>query len=135
MDDDDPNLTVANLPLARAKPCSRCRSLYLSANGSFLARAEVNSVTLDNLVGTGLAQRIQEEVSGGYLSVQTLDALTKVRKDVQAMAAALDSAKNGISALGLHDEQLTPGTSVVGMSIPPEQIDDVEVLEKEIEFF
>lgn len=102
-----------------------------------LEELKVNTrIPVNKLIGLGLSQELSTAFADGYTSVQSLDKLRQLAKDVQALATALEQVNNGFSALAIDDEQLKSGESVVGVSIPREAVDDgLRELQREIGFF
>jgi len=94
------------------------------------------SAPVTSLIGQGLADQLQGIFSTGYTSVQTLDALRQLEKNVQSLGIALDQINKGFAAVSIVDETLAPGQSLVGFSIPwPEIEDGLREFQKELRFF
>jgi hypothetical protein len=88
-------------------------------------RVDLDALTINErtpaseLIGTGLLGRIDAAFdSGGYTSVGSLDQIDQLVEDIQALHTALQQLNSGAKGLALHTEQLTPGESVVGFTIP-----------------
>jgi hypothetical protein len=100
-----------------------------------LSELSVAGIPVPELVGKGLAQRLQDVLGAGYLSVKPLDELRALSKVVIALATGLDSLLAGLDAVGIHAEELEPGESIVGMTMPRDEIKDVRAFKKEVAFF
>lgn len=100
-----------------------------------IATLNVDGTSVAHLIGSGLAEQLAETFQEGYLSVQTLDRLRKIESNLKKLATAAQHANEALSNLGVPGEDLSPGTSVVGMGIPPEQIDGLFAFEDEVHFF
>lgn len=89
------------------------------------------------LIGIGLLGRIDAAFdSGGYISVSSLDQINQLVEDIQALHTALQQLNSGAKGLALRTEQLEPGESVVGFTIPREAVDEeLDHLQKEVNFF
>jgi len=74
--------------------------------------------TMEELLGTGLSTQLGSIFESGYTSVQALDKIRKLRENIEVLEQALKSIKSGFSNLGIQDETLEPGTSVIGITIP-----------------
>ena len=90
----------------------------------------------NKLIGLGLSSQLQSIFAGGYTSVQSLDQLQSLAEDVKAFTEALEQINTSFTALGIKDEELNAGESVVGMTIPREGINGgLRGLQREIAFF
>ena len=92
---------------------------------------------ISELIGVGLLGRVNAAFDGGgYTSVASLDQINLLVEDLQALHTALENLNNGARGLALRSEQLEPGESVVGFTIPREAIDEqLDRLQKEVRFF
>lgn len=70
----------------------------------------------------------------GIFRFKPLDELRALSKVVVSLATGLDSLIVGLDAVGVHGEQLKPGESIVGMTIPREEVEDVRDFKKEVSF-
>ena len=90
----------------------------------------------NTLIGLGLSTQLHHIFAGGYTSVQSLDQLRTLAEDVKTFSEALEQINSSFSALGMKDEELNSGESVVGMTIPRIGINgDLSGLQQEISFF
>lgn len=117
--------TLANAP-------SNMLSVGVKAD---LASLMVNELSVETLVGDGLAEVLRQAVEGGFTSVQSLDAIRKIATDLKALQTAVTQAHGGLIALGLPGEELAPGEAVVGMTMPRSLVQAIGELEKQIDFF
>ena len=91
---------------------------------------------VSELIGLGLSQQLRIIFEGGYTSVQTLDQLRQLATDITALTNALHQVNNGVGALGMEDEELSPGQSVVGIMFPSQATDStLRELQREIKYF
>ena len=91
---------------------------------------------INTLIGLGLSSQLQSIFAGGYTSVQSLDQLRALAEDVTAFTEALEQINTSFTTLGIKDEELNVGESVVGMTIPREGINGgLRGLQREIAFF
>ena len=73
---------------------------------------------------------------GSYTSVASLDQINRIVEDLQGLHTALKQLNGGAKGLALRSEQLEPGESVVGFTIPREAVtEELDRLQKEILFF
>ena len=73
---------------------------------------------------------------GGYVSVGSLDQIEQLAEDIQGLYTALKQLNSSAKALALRTEELEPGESVVGFTIPREAVDEeLDRLQKEVLFF
>ena len=102
-----------------------------------LEELKVNTrIPVNKLTGLGLSQELSTAFADGYTSVQSLDKLQQLSKDIQSLANSLDHVNSSFGTLGMHDEELKPGESVVGMLIPREAVEaSLLGLQREITFF
>ena len=103
-----------------------------------LGALKVNERTLvSELIGVGLLSRLDTAFdSGGYVSVGSLDQIDQLVEDIQGLYTALEQLNSGAKGLALRTEQLEPGESVVGFTIPREAVDEeLDRLQKEVLFF
>lgn len=103
-----------------------------------LGALKINGRTpASELIGIGLLGRIDAAFdSGGYISVSSLDKINQLVEDIQALHTALQQLNSGAKGLALRTEQLEPGESVVGFTIPREAVDEeLDRLQKEVKFF
>ena len=74
--------------------------------------------------------------SSGYTSVASLDQINRLVEDLQGLHTALAQLNSGAKGLALRSEQLEPGESVVGFTIPREAVaEELDRLQKEVKFF
>ena len=92
---------------------------------------------VSELIGIGLLGRLDAAFgSGGYTSVASLDQINRFVEDVQELHTALKQLNSGANGLALRSEQLEPGESVVGFTIPREAVaEELDHLQKEVKFF
>ena len=92
---------------------------------------------VSELIGIGLLGRLDAAFdSGGYTSVASLDQINRLVEDVQELHTALKQLNSGANGLALRSEQLEPGESVVGFTIPREAVaEELDHLQKEVKFF
>lgn len=103
---------------------------------SDLISLKVKEQTVGELLGSGLAQQLQNVFSTGYTSVKTLDEVREIQARVAALQSAIQSADSGFTGLGLEGEQLHAGESVVGVTIPRAEVDQrLTILQRELRFF
>ena len=103
-----------------------------------LGALKVNDRTpVSELIGVGLLDRLDRAFdSSGYVSVRSLDEIDKLAEDIQGLYTALEQLNSGAKGLALRADQLEPGESVVGFTIPREAVDEeLDRLEKEVQFF
>ena len=103
-----------------------------------LGSLKINERTpVSELIGVGLLSRIDTAFdTGGYVSVGSLDQIDQLVQDMEALYAALEQLNSGAQGLALRTEQLEPGESVVGFTIPREAVDEeLDRLQKEVKFF
>ena len=103
-----------------------------------LAALKINERTpVSELIGIGLLTRLDTAFdTGGYVSVGSLDQIDRLVEDIQGLCTALEQLNSGAKGLALHTEQLEPGESVVGFTIPREAVDEeLDRLQKEVTFF
>ena len=99
---------------------------------------KVNERTpVSELIGVGLLSRLDTAfASGGYVSVTSLDQINQLVEDLQGLYTALKQLNSGAKGLALRTEQLDPGESVVGFTIPKDAVDEeLDRLQKEVLFF
>ena len=99
---------------------------------------KINGQTpVSELIGIGLLGRLDKAFdTGGYVSVGSLDQIDDLTKDIEELHGALKQLNSGAEGLALHTEQLEPGESVVGITIPRDAIDEeLARLQAEIGFF
>ena len=81
------------------------------------------STPSDQLLGLGLASQLREAFEdSGYTSVQTLDAIIQLTSDISTLETHAENLVEAFNALQMEDESLEPGTSVVGMYIPRNEV-------------
>ena len=92
---------------------------------------------VSELIGIGLLGRLDTAFdSGGYTSVASLDQINRLVEDLQELHTALKQLNSGANGLALRSEQLEPGESVVGFTIPREAVaEELDHLQKEVKFF
>ena len=92
---------------------------------------------VSELIGIGLLNRLDAAFAGGgYTSVSSLDQINLFVEDLQGLHTALKQLTGGAKGLALRSEQLKPGESVVGFTIPREAVDEeLDRLQKEVLFF
>ena len=104
-----------------------------------LGELKINERTpVSDLIGVGLLGRLDTafDSGGGYVSVGSLDQINRLVEDVQELSNALEQLNSGAKGLALRTEQLNPGESVVGFTIPRDAVDEeLDNLQKEIRFF
>ena len=103
-----------------------------------LGALKINARTpVSELIGIGLLSRLDAAFnSGGYTSVASLDQINRLVEDLQGLYTALEQLNSGAKELSLRSEQLEPGESVVGFTIPREAVDEeLDRLQKEVKFF
>lgn len=91
----------------------------------------------DQLLGLGLASLLREAFDdSGYTSVQTLDAIIQLTSDISTLETHAANLVEAFNALQMEDESLEPGTSVVGMYIPRDEVPGgLSELNNELRFF
>ena len=95
-----------------------------------------NRTPVSELIGLGLLDRLNTAFDSGYVSVGSLDQITQLAEDIQALYSALEKLNSGAEGLALRTEQLEPGESVVGFTIPREAVaEELDHLLKETKFF
>ena len=103
-----------------------------------LGALKINERTpVSELIGVGLLSRLNRAFdTGGYVSVGSLDQIDQLVEDIQGLRTALEQLNSGASGLSLRTEQLEPGESVVGFTIPREAVDEeLDRFQKEVFFF
>ena len=103
-----------------------------------LGALKINERTpVSELIGVGLLSRLDTAFdTGGYVSVGSLDQIDQLVQDMQGLYTALEQLNSGAKGLALRTEQLEPGESVVGFTIPREAVDEeLDRLQKEVLFF
>ena len=103
-----------------------------------LGALKINKRTpVSELIGLGLLGRLDAAFdSGGYTSVASLDQINQLVEDLQGLHTALEQLNSGAKELALRSEQLEPGESVVGFTIPREAVaEELDRLQKEVVFF
>ena len=103
-----------------------------------LGALKINARTpVSELIGIGLLSRLDAAFdSGGYTSVASLDQINQLVEDLQGLYTALKQLNSGAKELSLRSEQLEPGESVVGFTIPREAVaEELDRLQKEVLFF
>ena len=102
-----------------------------------LGALKINDRTpVSELIGVGLLSRLDTAFESGYVSVGSLDHINQLREDIQALYTALEQLNSGANGLALRTEQLEPGQSVAGFTIPREAVDEeLDRLQKEVIFF
>ena len=103
-----------------------------------LGALKINERTpVSELIGIGLLGCLDVAFdSGGYTSVASLDQINRVVEDVEGLHTALEQLTSGAKGLALRTEQLNPGESVVGFTIPREAVgEELDRLQKEVKFF
>ena len=104
-----------------------------------LGALKINERTpVSELIGVGLLSRLDKtfDTGGGYVSVSSLDQINQLVEDVNWLHTALEQLNSGAKGLALRTEQLNPGESVVGFTIPREAVDEeLDRLQKEVLFF
>ena len=106
-------------------------------------RVDLGALTINErtpvskLIGIGLLGRLDAAFdNGGYTSVASLDQINQLVEDLQGLYTALEQLNSGAKGLALRTEQLDPGESVVGFTIPKEAVDEeLDRLQKEVLFF
>ena len=91
-----------------------------------------------DLIGVGLQSRLDTAFNsgGGYVSVGSLDQISHLLEDLQKLHDALQQLNRGAEELAVRTEQLEPGESVVGFTIPRSAVDEeLDRLQKEVIFF
>ena len=99
---------------------------------------KINEQTpVSELIGVGLLGRLDKAFdTGGYVSVGSLDQIDQLTNDLQELSTALEQLNGGAERLALRTEQLAPGESVVGLTIPREAVSEkLDRLQEEIRFF
>ena len=95
-----------------------------------------NRTPVSELIGLGLLDRLNTAFDSGYVSVGSLDQIEQLTEDIKGLHSALEKLNSGAEGLALRTEQLEPGESVVGFTIPREAVgEELERLQKEIRFF
>ena len=103
-----------------------------------LGALKINERTpVSELIGIGLLGCLDAAFdSGGYTSVASLDQINRVVEDLEGLHTALEQLTSGAKGLALRTEQLNPGESVVGFTIPREAVgEELDRLQKEVKFF
>ena len=103
-----------------------------------LGALKINERTpVSELIGIGLLGRLDAAFdSGGYTSVASLDQINRLVEDLEGLHTALEQLTSGAKGLALRTEQLNPGESVVGFTIPREAVaEELDRLQKEVKFF
>ena len=104
-----------------------------------LGALKINERTpVSELIGIGLLGRLDAAFdSGGYTSVASLDQIRSARgRHSEGLHTALEQLTSGAKGLALRTEQLNPGESVVGFTIPREAVaEELDRLQKEVKFF
>ena len=102
-----------------------------------LGALKINNRTLvSELIGLGLLRRLNTAFDSGYVSVGSLDQINQLAEDIQGLDTALKQLNMGAEGLALRTEQLEPGESVVGFTIPREAVtEELDLLLKEVKFF
>ena len=104
-----------------------------------LGALKINERTpVSELIGVGLLSRLDTafDSGGGYVSVGSLDQIEQLAEDIQGLYTALEQLNSSAKALALRTEELEPGESVVGFTIPREAVDEeLDRLQKEVLFF
>ena len=102
-----------------------------------LGALKINNRTLvSELIGLGLLRRLNTAFDSGYVSVGSLDQINQLAEDIQGLDTALKQLNRGAEGLALRTEQLEPGESVVGFTIPREAVtEELDLLLKEVKFF
>ena len=106
-------------------------------------RVDLGALTINGrtpvseLIGNGLLDRVDAAFhTGGYTSVASLDQIKRLVEDLEALHTALEQLNSAAKGLALRSEQLEPGESVVGFTIPREAIDEeLDRLQREVLFF
>ena len=95
-----------------------------------------NRTPVSELIGLGLLDRLNTAFDSGYVSVGSLDQIKQLADDIQELHSALEKLNSGAEGLALRTEQLEPGESVVGFTIPRKAVDEeLDRLLKETKFF
>ena len=95
-----------------------------------------NRTPVSELIGLGLLDRLNTAFDSGYVSVGSLDQINQLVEDIQGLHSALEQLNSGAEGLALRTEQLEPGESVVGFTIPREAVaEELDRLLKETKFF
>ena len=81
-----------------------------------------NRTPVSELIGLGLLDRLNTAFDSGYVSVGSLDQINQFVEDIQGLHSALEQLNSGAEGLALRTEQLEPGESVVGFTIPREAV-------------
>ena len=104
-----------------------------------LGALKINERTpVSELIGVGLLSRLDTafDSGGGYVSVGSLDQIEQLAEDIQGLYTAFEQLNSSAKALALRTEELEPGESVVGFTIPREAVDEeLDRLQKEVLFF
>ena len=102
-----------------------------------LAALQINERTpVSDLIGDGLLDRLNRAFNSGYISVGSLDQINQLQEDIQGLYNALEKINSGAAELSLRTEELDPGESVVGFTIPRSAVDEkLDRLQKEVYFF
>jgi hypothetical protein len=104
-------------------------------------REDMDELTIDGtpatqLLGKGLAARLDDIFKSGALTIKTLDRVRVLQTEVAALDAAVTHLEQGFDGVGLEPDELAPGESIVGVTIPRETVKDgLRSLRKEIQFF
>lgn len=102
-----------------------------------LAALQINERTpVSDLIGDDLLDRLDRAFNSGYISVGSLDQINQLQEDIQGLYNALEKINSGAAELSLRTEELEPGESVVGFTIPRSAVDEkLDRLQKEVYFF
>lgn len=100
-----------------------------------LSELAIEDTEVSDLLGAGLLARLNEALGTGYTSVKTLDAVKLINDEVNALHTAIQSLRQGLSQLSIEDDDLEPGDSIVGMTIPRTEVDGVTELRAELHVF
>ena len=101
-----------------------------------LAELQTGRTPVALLVGVGLAERLDQILAGSYTSVQALDKLRTIAEETAVFKSAVENTANGLKGLGVSGEELQPGVSVVGMTIPRSAVAaGLLSLETQVKFF
>jgi hypothetical protein len=99
-----------------------------------LDELDVEGTVASDLVGDGLRVRVLQAIEPGYIHVQSLDNLKALVKEVNAFLEAVQQASSGLERLGIGPEELTPGDSIIGMTIPRREAKTFAALQDELDF-
>lgn len=95
----------------------------------------IDGVSVAHLVGRGLDGDLEDTFKEGFLSVATLDRVKQIDARLKKLTTALQQATEALNNMGLKAEDLTAGTSVIGMGIPPDAVNGLFGFEREVHFF